>query len=239
MHVRVEFVVGEAKCTVQCPYPQCITKSTLSPYWTNTGPSFRVANFKRHYETHSVAEPKNQNRPNIQKITQENKPTGSNENMVRDGAGDFDRLKKYTQAMKLRSLVLSKTNMLLRSELNCIKKRKPLKPLENVISPKKANNTANFLADDQLEKENSALQSKLRIALCEIHRLNDERKKLLDINYDLRGRIRVFCRLRPIFESDIVADKIDYSVLANENLELGKVWLTIKYFIMVCFLYIS
>lgn len=217
----MQFVAGEAKCTVQCP--QCPTKSTLSPFWTKTGPSFRVANFKRHYDSHLIARNKSQNRPNIQKKSHKNKPTRGNENILRVRAGDFGRLKRFAEVTKLRSIVLSKTNMMLRSELNCVKKRMPLELLKNPIPKKKTNTALSTVAGDELEKENFVLQSKLGTALCEIHRLNGERKKLLDINLDLCGRIRVFCRLRPIFESDVGADKIDYNMMENGNLELGKI----------------
>lgn len=180
----MKVVTGEAKCAVQCPH--CSNKSTLSTFWTKTGPSFRVANFKRHFETHKKTRVD-------QKLT---------------------LLKKYNHMMTLRNIVLSKKNMLLRSELQCAKKCTPMTPLENLISEKKSNveSSSGMNMNSKLVDENNGLQIRLNASLCEIHRLNDERKNLLNMNLDLRGRIRVFCRLRPTLMSEVGMETIEYHV---------------------------
>lgn len=129
--------------------------------------------------------------------------------------------------MQLRTLALSKTNMLLRSELKCVEKRLPLTPLENGISQEEINIEFSPVAEAKIMKltnENSVLQDQLQKAIFKIHRLNDERKILLDMNLDLSGRIRVFCRLRPALEIDAGMELIEFNVLENEKLEIRKIF---------------
>lgn len=222
-------VAGVSSCEVQCP--QCPSKMLLSAYWTKTGSSFRVSNFKRHFEAHTETGNDNHVDENIQ-VLHENQ-SHIRENTLNQKPREINRLKNYNQMVTLRNIVLSKKNMLLRSEIYNMK-RTPMTPLENVISTKKPNVHVQSCSEmntdfSKLSKENNVLQIRLDASLCEIRRLNDERKSLLDTNLDLSGRIRVFCRLRPTLMSDVEMEKIEYNVLAEEKLEISK-----TFFLKIC-----
>lgn len=163
-HIKVNFVAGEANCKVQCPH--CPVNSKPSSFWTKSGSSFRVANFKRHFEPLHVTQPLARN----QNISNENitPPLARNEdtNIANTSKQDV-RLKKCYQIMNVRNVVLSKTNMLLRSELESLKKCMALAPIENVIATKRCNvaSESSSVSGDDLVK----MGDQLKTAHHEIH----------------------------------------------------------------------
>lgn len=71
-----------------------------------------------------------------------------------------------------------------------------------------------------LEKENETLRYQLNEARIEFNRVNTDRKFLLNQNLELRGKILVFCRLRPALENEEQLEKVNYNVLPNQKLEI-------------------
>lgn len=181
-------------------------------------------------------------------------PTARNENIEQPSApnekinqslvrNENIRLRKYIGIMKVRNIVLSKTNMLLRSELQCTKKRAALIPIENVITAKKCHvdvetQTLTSVSGDEsatMANENEVLRNKLGTAVHVIQRLNQERKDLLITNLELLGKIRVFCRLRPNLTSECNMEKIDFNVVGDQQLKISENFFFSLYFdALVC-----
>lgn len=170
-HICVNSVNAEVNCVVTCP--KCSRKSTLSQYWTKQGPAFRPSNFQRHYISHNSS--------------------------VLSGETPMDRMVKQFEALRLRRMTLTKSNMLLKSRLPS--QFKTQKMIHNA-------------------KEKDALQTHLNLALSEVNSLYYERKYLLQAYLDRHGKIHVYCRLRPILLNDSHIDKINYNILPNGNMEI-------------------
>lgn len=191
-----------------------------------------------------ITEPTNLNQSNVNDENQLNVELALNDklplNTSDHEANVANRKKRYSQKHKVHSnsaqrsrIILSKTNVL-RSKVAL--KRKPFSRLEN-ISPQKMKIDDMVLNDENLqmqlndaqtklnhfeslENENKTLRSELNDARIELNRMNMERKFLLNANLELRGKIRVFCRLRPALENEEQMTKINFNVLPNQKLQI-------------------
>lgn len=210
--ISIEESANGIKCIVRCP--KCGKASHLSSYFTLTGVGFRLSNFVRHLdETHQnetqQALPLNDIQINqlttklsVEKLKNKElrlKLTAKHRSMIAMQKENESVCLGTVDATNSQTLKqfdeLTKTNEKLVQE-NLLLKEDIKKICDESKDKMTASSNLSQISDEELEKIQQ-LKKDLTKAKTELAQANCDRRELLHMLLEQKGKFRVVCRLRP------------------------------------------